>query len=115
MVSDMSVKGFNSHADILVAPKLGLTIDPSAMNSVTRGLVGDSSFAVLPNISPKTTFAMTLGFQIVSVLSSAATVPRCLYPVVMFDQAFPSTNMGNVQWRSDPVWVRVFLVWLACP
>lgn len=52
---------------IVVAPKIGLGVDQSALNSVTRGLVGDSSFAVLPNVSPKTTFAITLLFQTVGV------------------------------------------------
>ena len=37
------------------------------MNKVTRGLVGDTSFAVLPEISPKMTFILTLGFQMVSL------------------------------------------------
>lgn len=36
------------------------------MQSVTRGLVGDSSFAVLPNISPRMTFILTLAAQIVT-------------------------------------------------
>ena len=49
----------------LVAPKIGLPIDQSALNSVTRGLVGDTSFAVLPNVDPKLTFALTLSFQTV--------------------------------------------------
>ena len=53
--------------NIAAAPRLGFTVDQSALNSVTRGLVGDSSFAVLPNVSPKTTFALTLGFQFVSL------------------------------------------------
>ena len=48
-----------------VAPKLRLPVDQAALNSVTRGLVGDSSFAVLPNISPKATFVLTLFFQTV--------------------------------------------------
>ena len=51
---------------VVVAPRLGLPVDQSAMNSVTRGLVGDSSFAVLPNVSPMMTFALTLFFQLVS-------------------------------------------------
>ena len=49
----------------LVAPKIGLPVDENALNSVTRGLVGDSSFAVLPNVDPKLTFALTLFFQAV--------------------------------------------------
>ena len=50
---------------IVVAPKIKLPVDQNALNSVTRGLVGDSSFAVLPNIPPKMTFALTLLFQMV--------------------------------------------------
>lgn len=49
------------------APRLGLTVDPDAVNSVTRGLVGDTSFAVLPDVVPLTCFLLTLGSQIVRV------------------------------------------------
>lgn len=48
-----------------MAPRLGLTVNQDAVNSVTRGLVGDSSFAVLPDIVPLTCFLLTLGTQIV--------------------------------------------------
>lgn len=51
-----------------VAPRLGLTIDQSAVNSVTRGLIGDTAFAVLPDISPRTTFILTLSFQILCLI-----------------------------------------------
>ena len=54
----------------VVAPYLGLAVDTSAVDSGTRGLVGDTAFAVLPNISPSTTFALTLCFQIVSLVES---------------------------------------------
>lgn len=49
----------------LVAPRLGFVIDQNAVNSVTRGLVGDTSFACLPSISPRTTFLLTLVSQMV--------------------------------------------------
>lgn len=49
-----------------MAPYLKLPVTASAVNSVTRGLVGDTSFAVLPNITPRTTFILTLAAQIVS-------------------------------------------------
>lgn len=52
---------------ILVAPKLGLMVDRAAVVSVTRGLVGDTSFAVLPTISPRTTFFLTAFFQMVVI------------------------------------------------
>jgi hypothetical protein len=50
---------------IPVAPRLRLHVDQEAVNSVTRGLVGDTSFAVLPDIVPLTCFLLTLGAQIV--------------------------------------------------
>ena len=50
---------------ITVAPRLGLHVDQGAVTSVTRGLVGDTSFAVLPDIMPFTCFLLTLGPQIV--------------------------------------------------
>lgn len=68
MVSRRLMTNDESLLTPIVAPRLGLTVDQSAMNSVTRGLVGDSSFAVLPNIPPRTTFILTLTFQTVSGL-----------------------------------------------
>jgi alpha-1,3-glucosyltransferase len=51
-----------------VAPRLGLAINQDAINSVTRGLVGDTSFAVLPEITPRTTFMLTLVFQAIPLI-----------------------------------------------
>ncbi|KAI5849059.1 glycosyl transferase [Tricharina praecox] len=53
---------------IYVAPRLGLSVDTSALNSVTRGLVGDTAFAVLPEITPRMTFILTLFFQILPLV-----------------------------------------------
>ncbi|MCJ1359499.1 MAG: glycosyl transferase, partial [Icmadophila ericetorum] len=53
---------------IFVAPKLGLPIKKAALNSVTRGLVGDTSFAVLPEITPRTTFILTLTAQLIPLI-----------------------------------------------
>lgn len=50
----------------LVAPRLGYTVEREAISSVTRGLVGDTSFAVLPPVSKELTFALTFAFQLVS-------------------------------------------------
>lgn len=49
-----------------LAPRLGLAVNKDALTSVTRGLVGDTVFAVLPEIPPRTTFILTLVFQLVS-------------------------------------------------
>lgn len=49
----------------LVAPRLGLPVNQEALASVTRGLVGDTSFAVLPEVMKEHTFILTLFFQLV--------------------------------------------------
>ncbi|KZO98001.1 glycosyltransferase family 57 protein [Calocera viscosa TUFC12733] len=41
-----------------------LTIDTSGVESTSRGLVGDTHFAILPNIEPKHTFIATILFQL---------------------------------------------------
>ena len=51
---------------LVIAPYFGLAIDRNAITSVTRGLVGDTAFAILPNITPRTCFILTVFFQIVS-------------------------------------------------
>ncbi|KAL2181618.1 glycosyltransferase family 57 protein [Thermothelomyces heterothallicus CBS 202.75] len=53
---------------IVLAPRLGLSVREEALQSVTRGLVGDTSFAVLPEITPRTCFALTLLFQAIPLL-----------------------------------------------
>ncbi|KAI9737180.1 MAG: glycosyl transferase [Cirrosporium novae-zelandiae] len=55
---------------LFVLPRLGLTpkIDQSAIHSLTRGFVGDTSFAILPEITPKTTFILTIIFQLLPLL-----------------------------------------------
>ncbi|EXJ93049.1 dolichyl pyrophosphate Glc1Man9GlcNAc2 alpha-1,3-glucosyltransferase [Capronia epimyces CBS 606.96] len=52
---------------IFTAPYLWLHVDQNAVNSVTRGLVGDTSFAVLPEITARHCFGLTLAFQIVAL------------------------------------------------
>lgn len=49
----------NSGADIAV--------NLTAVSSTSRGLVGDTIFAVLPNIKPIHTFVITLSFQTVCI------------------------------------------------
>lgn len=57
----------SGHADrySTVAPRLGLPVNADALQSVTRGLVGDTSFAILPEVSKEHTFALTFFFQLV--------------------------------------------------
>ncbi|ORY10467.1 ALG6, ALG8 glycosyltransferase family-domain-containing protein [Clohesyomyces aquaticus] len=55
---------FSDRVLIYLAPYLGLRVNWDAVNSVTRGLVGDTSFAVLPDVAPFTCFILTLAAQI---------------------------------------------------
>jgi alpha-1,3-glucosyltransferase len=41
----------------------GFSVDASGVSSSSRGLVGDTSFAILPNVKPMHTFLITLIFQ----------------------------------------------------
>ncbi|KAL4883445.1 glycosyl transferase [Aspergillus karnatakaensis] len=59
-----AIYSFADRILIPLAPKLGLPINQEALSSVTRGLVGDTSFAVLPEVSKEHTFALTLLFQL---------------------------------------------------
>lgn len=52
-----------------VAPRLHLLVDEDAKASVTRGLMGDTNFAVLPNVSPTLTFALTFVTQVPVLLA----------------------------------------------
>lgn len=53
---------------IILAPRIGLSIKGEALKSVTRGLVGDTSFAVLPDITPRMCFALTLLSQAIPLV-----------------------------------------------
>jgi hypothetical protein len=85
-----------------VAPRLGLNVDPEAVNSVTRGLVGDTSFAVLPDVVPLTCFLLTLGAQIVSSSFPLVVSDANMYSLSFFDY---STNQ-----RGRPLLVRLRFV-----
>jgi alpha-1,3-glucosyltransferase len=51
---------------MVVAPIIGLDIkNEKAIGSLTRGLVGDTLFAVMPQITSKATFIITLAVQLV--------------------------------------------------
>ena len=41
------------------------SVDPSGVSSSSRGLVGDTSFAVLPNVKPIHTFLITISLQMI--------------------------------------------------
>ncbi|KAJ5083536.1 hypothetical protein N7456_012963 [Penicillium angulare] len=59
---------FTDRALIPLAPRLGLPVNREALNSVTRGLVGDTSFAILPEVTSEQTFLLTFIFQLVPLV-----------------------------------------------
>lgn len=69
-----AIYSFTDRIMIFVAPRLGIPVKEDALNSVTRGLVGDTSFAVLPEVTPKMTFALTLLFQSVFLLALTSSI-----------------------------------------
>lgn len=50
---------------------LDLPISEAGVSSTSRGLVGDTVFAVIPNVKPLHTFVVTVAFQMVG-----AGIPR---------------------------------------
>jgi len=77
-----------------VAPYLHLPVNREALTSVTRGLVGDTSFAVLPEITPRLTFILTILTQLVRPLPSAFPL---LAPPFNRIPSPPSSNYSSNQ------------------
>lgn len=50
-------------ADLLAR---GIHVDRAAIHSTSRGLVGDTTFGVVPEITPRTCFSITLAFSLAS-------------------------------------------------
>ncbi|PLB37007.1 dolichyl-P-Glc:Glc1Man(9)GlcNAc(2)-PP-dolichol alpha-1,3-glucosyltransferase ALG8 [Aspergillus candidus] len=59
---------FTDRVLIPLAPRLGLPVKEDALSSVTRGLVGDTSFAILPEVTKEHTFILTLIFQLLPLV-----------------------------------------------
>lgn len=62
-----AIYSFVDRVLIAVAPRLGLSVNQNALQSVTRGLVGDTAFAVLPEITKEHCFGLTVAFQLLAL------------------------------------------------
>ena len=100
---------------ISVAPKLGLVVDRAAADSVTRGLVGDTSFAVLPTISPRMTFFLTAFFQMVAFATKEHVVQHADSFIVKPRQTVPTSFVEYVYQSCDSLWLCILSLWLARP
>ncbi|WAQ83698.1 hypothetical protein PtA15_4A146 [Puccinia triticina] len=85
----------------------GIIVDPSVLNSTSRGLIGDTSFGVLPTITPNTCLSCTLGFMIIimSKLWQDPTYTRFLKSIIL--AAFTSFLFG---WHVHEKAALLFLV-----
>ncbi|RHZ64634.1 hypothetical protein Glove_321g45 [Diversispora epigaea] len=63
-----SLYSFVDRGLIVVSKKLGGGLNELALSSITRGLVGDSNYAILPQIQANHTFIITLVFQAASLV-----------------------------------------------
>jgi alpha-1,3-glucosyltransferase len=54
-MADVKMTGFN------------IPVNEAGVVSTSRGLVGDTIFAVIPNVKPIHTFIITIAFQLVSL------------------------------------------------
>lgn len=63
-----------------VSPKLGLSfvVDEAGVASSTRGFVGDTIFAVLPNVKPVHCFLLTIAMQVVRPAPLPFVVPPAI-------------------------------------
>ena len=62
-----AIYSFADRVLIAIAPRLKLAVNQDAIQSVTRGLVGDTTFGVLPNITPQHCFGLTVAFQLMAL------------------------------------------------
>lgn len=104
---------FSDRILIYLAPYLKLPVNADAINSVTRGRVGDTNFAVLPDIPPRLTFVLTLAAQIVSMPYIIGG--KVLTSTARTYQAVLVSDLGQLRCDNHSLRIRFIPLWLACP
>jgi hypothetical protein len=90
-------------------------VNEAGVVSTSRGLVGDTIFAVIPNVKPIHTFIITIAFQLVSIPWVAEKSDSVLdFIAAVADQALESSHLQVLLDRLNIVWLDVISVWLAC-
>ena len=86
------------------------------VSSSSRGLVGDTVFAVLPNIVPVHAFALTALCQVVSSKHSEAASGSDLYPIFLdlSCQAVENSDVQKLLVGFDALRMGLIHVWMAC-
>jgi hypothetical protein len=104
-----------AHRLTAVGPRLGfkLAVDEAGVASSTRGFVGDTVFAVLPNVKPVHCFLLTIALQVVRPTPSrgraSALVLHCLTRLTRDVSAVgrsspPSSGSGQATRSSSGRW-----------
>jgi hypothetical protein len=70
---------------------LQVDVEASGVESTSRGLVGDTVFAVLPSVKPVHAFATTIAFQMVSSL----VIPRIVSLTYVYRSSL--SNYGGIR------------------
>jgi hypothetical protein len=100
---------------------LDISINETGVASTSRGLVGDTVFAAIPNVKPIHTFIITLAFQFVRKISVDASRTGIVLPrsppilcLGYLDQTLAKPNVQVVFNCADLVRLYLILVRLAC-
>lgn len=93
-----AIYSFVDRVLIYLAPRLGIAVNQEAAASLTRGLVGDVQFAVLPEITSGMTFVLTLLAMIVSETLFAMLSMRLFF---LSRKGFASQSHGH-EWKHAP-------------
>lgn len=62
-----AIYSFADRVLVFIAPRVGLAVNQDALHSMTRGLVGDTFFAVLPEVTKEYCFGLTVAFQLLAL------------------------------------------------
>lgn len=68
------------HWTVVELRGLKVPVNADGVASTSRGLVGDTVFAVLPNVKPIHTFIITIAFQTVRLFGLFRSVSKRLSP-----------------------------------
>lgn len=84
------------------------------VDSASRGLVGDTVFAVLPNIKPIHTFMITIGLQCVRhIMRYSKSI--LINPLDISNEVMDDADVQIVRGLLDIMRIYIIYVWMACP
>lgn len=93
---------------------VNLLVSQQGVVSTSRGLVGDTTFAVLPTVKPIHTFVITIVFQLVGnkmLDRDFSSYVSKVFPC----QIVEDTKLQVFLNCPHVVWLYLVHVWLACP